>query len=235
MICISLRVLAASAAIGLIFSFTAACGPDDAEQHERFAEAQQAFARQELDQSLALVNELLDLAPGHTNARVLRGRIANYQKDYSAAIRDFAQAADDDAANTDALLWLARAQSLIPDGEVSGGFAGGPNAARATREGLVVSNSGNPAAWFLLGTLYERQAEPQLDAAIAAYRYGLVAGQNVQDIHLRLAEIYLAAELPDRARPHLNAALALASLNADGNRHRERLARMQAQLRDVSQ
>lgn len=199
--------------LGLGTGSVAGCGPDASNIAEKYAQASRDFGEQKTGAARSAIDEILDLDPTHTNARILRGRIAYYDKKYDEAEIDFREAWIQDSSSIDALLWLARSQSLRTDESGESVPKTGPVAAIASLELLVEKDPGNTAAWYLLGTLYEGQG--QIDRAIAAYRYGLVAGQNLGLIHVRLAELYGEADLIEQARPHLEAAAIFARSNPE--------------------
>ena len=137
------------------------------------------------------LEQILEQDPEFTNARIMLGKIHYFQKDFSAAVREFKQAHGTDPRSDNALFWLAKAQSLQEDTR---------EAALRNLDLLLEHNSAHLEAWRIKGELHERRGE--IREAIVAYSMAVSQSGEIARSAVRLGALYLQAGLDKKAEEH---------------------------------
>lgn len=175
------------------------CGPSRADLDAKFAEANKLFGDQSGPKALKLYQEIVDADSKYISARIMMARIYYYERKFADAESTLKKAVDAQPENIDALFWLARVQSVVPDKKEE---------AMKNLELLLQRDGSRVDALVLKGMLHEEKKE--ISQAIVAYRAATQSESDIGQAHLRLANIYGAAGMEDMKRNALVRAALLA-------------------------
>lgn len=183
--------------------FAAAIAPlghcqDSETASKRFQEGMELYNGNNLDGARAKFEEAVAADSGFTNARIALGKIEYYNRKFAEAERTFQAAVDKDEASINALIWLARAQSMQE---------GGNERALQTLNRIVERGSGEIEAWRLKGMIHEGRGET--DQAIAAYSNAVNEARKGSRASIQLAALYRRAGLSEMAEKHFEYAMLL--------------------------
>ena len=182
--------------LGLTLVVFACSKETSKESLKQYQQAFKVYEQKDTDRALDMLQAILKESPEFVQARIMAGRVYYFRGDFDAAEVYLERAANDDPANIDALLWLAKAQSSKPEKN---------DIALKTLDRLLDKDSSHLEAWFLKGLLLERKND--LNGALSAYRYAVNRARTLSLVHLRLSVIYQKAELPDMSKSELERAL----------------------------
>jgi len=168
------------------------CGPGHEEIGKKFAEANKQFEARNTDQAFKLYQEVLDADSKHTGARVMTARIYYYNRKFKEANEVLEKAVDANPQSIDALFWLARVQSVIPEKK---------DEALKNLDLLLERDGTRVDALVLKGMLHEEKKD--LAKAIASYTAASQEESELAQAYIRLAAIYGSAGLEDMKRKAL--------------------------------
>ncbi|MCE9598396.1 MAG: tetratricopeptide repeat protein [Spirochaetia bacterium] len=183
----------------LIMVALCSCGPTREETAKKFQDANRLYEAHDLEGARKLYGEILDSDYDHTPARIMIARIYYFNRNFEQAHKELENAIDRNPSSIDALFWLARVQSVMPEKKEE---------ALRTLANLLENDGGHIDALLLKASLHEEKK--QTHEAIAAYRAVTEREESIARAHARLGMIYGSVGLDSMRKISLTKAALLA-------------------------
>lgn len=165
----------------------ALCGPSQKEIDHKLQEANLLYEEHRLEDAMERYGDVLKDSPHNVPAGLMAGRILYFSHDYAKAQSMFEGILKDDENCIEALYWLARTQSAIPEKKAE---------AMKNLEHLLRLDRTRMDALLLKGKLHEERNE----TADALAAYSMITSQEhlIGETYSRLAHMYATVGLDSR-------------------------------------